>query len=149
MNTVDRIARMRAAQNKAAQSATKPATKPAPQSAAKPTKAPPAVVKHTCGREQPLAAIAGTPCLTCLSQRRRDRAARKHAKRQVKHPEKVQTPRLPDGAAFTVAYDAATETWTGSLTVEGHTFTGSASGVFKLLAQLDRQYQQQEPGSGN
>jgi hypothetical protein len=48
--------------------------------------------------------------------------------------------RLPDGAVFTVAYDAIAEAWTGTLAVEGQTFTGTESGVFKLLVLLDRQY---------
>jgi hypothetical protein len=133
---MDRIQRMRAGQNKAAQ----PATKPAPSPEAKPAKAPPAVILHICGCEQPVAAVAGTPCPACQSRTRRDRAARKHAKRQVKQPHKYQTPRLPDGAVFTVAYDATRESWSGTLAVEGQTFTGTESGVFRLLAQLDQKY---------
>jgi len=140
---MDRTNRLQSRQAKAAQPATNPAAQPAAAAA------PPAVVKHSCGCEPPLAAVAGAPCPACLSRIRRERAARKHAKQQTMHSQKYQTPRLPDGAVFTVAYDAASETWKGSLVVEGQTLTASASGVFRLLTQLDRQYRQQQPGSGS
>jgi hypothetical protein len=53
--------------------------------------------------------------------------------------------RLPDGSQFEVRYDATKEQWSGSLTIltpEGApiTFTGLGSGLFPLLASLDRQY---------
>lgn len=49
--------------------------------------------------------------------------------------------RLPDGSEFNVRYDAATMTWTGTLTIAPEqTFTASASGVFKRLAKLDDAY---------
>jgi hypothetical protein len=55
-----------------------------------------------------------------------------------------QSGRLPDGSRFEVAYDAAQERWSGSLTVPTPggpaTFTGSGSGLFPLLSALDRQY---------
>jgi hypothetical protein len=48
---------------------------------------------------------------------------------------------LPDGSRFDVAYDAVAQAWSGTLSVPAAgTFTASASGVFKLLAQLDAQY---------
>ena len=54
--------------------------------------------------------------------------------------------RLPDGANFNVRYNAQTMTWAGTLVVNGKTYTGSASGVFKLLERLDRCYRQDCPG---
>src|SRR5262249_3281707 len=52
--------------------------------------------------------------------------------------------RLPDGSEFRVAYHAAAERWSGTLTVPtaegGQVFEGEAGGVFRLLTQLDRQY---------
>jgi hypothetical protein len=48
--------------------------------------------------------------------------------------------RLPNGAAFYVVYDAATESWSGCLGVNNTTVSGSASGVFGLLQLLDRRY---------
>jgi hypothetical protein len=132
---MDRTNRLQARQAKATPPAAKPAPSPAPQ-----PKPPPAVVKHICGCDEPVAAIAGSPCPACQSWTRRDRAARKYAKRQAKQPHRYQVPRLPDAAVFNVAYDATRETWTGSLVVEGRTFTGTESGVFNLLVQLDQQF---------
>ena len=58
--------------------------------------------------------------------------------------QKRQVGRLPDQSGFEVRYDAATEMWSGTLTVPGdpmpRTFTASASGVFKLLSSLDKLY---------
>jgi hypothetical protein len=58
--------------------------------------------------------------------------------------------RLPHGARFEVGYDAATATWFGTLAVPvpeaaPAVFTASASGVFKLLARLDRLYRDSLP----
>jgi hypothetical protein len=40
-----------------------------------------------------------------------------------------------------VTYDAKAERWSGTLTITGRpTFTGSASGVFRLLETLDDRY---------
>jgi hypothetical protein len=52
---------------------------------------------------------------------------------------------LPGGSRFEVCYDAEKEQWTGSLIVptpDGTpaTFTGTGSGLFPLLSNLDRQY---------
>jgi hypothetical protein len=59
-----------------------------------------------------------------------------------KHKGRPFTPsqRLPDGAVFHVAYDAAKTQWTGTLTIDGKTFTASKGGVFGLLQELDKQY---------
>ena len=48
--------------------------------------------------------------------------------------------RLPHGATFEVRYDATSETWSGRLTIGEAMFSGQASGVFKLLTQLDDKY---------
>jgi hypothetical protein len=51
--------------------------------------------------------------------------------------------RLPDKAEFHAVYDAATQSWSGSLVIPGlESFDNSASGVFRLLRQLDRSYRQ-------
>jgi hypothetical protein len=52
--------------------------------------------------------------------------------------------RLPDGAKFTLLYDASKELWQGELAVvwEGklRIFSGQGSGVFRLLEKLDVQF---------
>jgi hypothetical protein len=58
----------------------------------------------------------------------------------------VPADRLPDGSRFDVAYDAAAERWSGTLTVpavaggEPAAFSAWASGVFRLLRILDDMY---------
>lgn len=57
--------------------------------------------------------------------------------------------RLPDKSVFLVAYDAATGTWSGKLSMPGsggdaREFRGQAGGVFTLLAKLDAQYRSAE-----
>jgi hypothetical protein len=47
---------------------------------------------------------------------------------------------LPDGARFGVVYSAEQREWTGTLMVDGAEYTSAASGVFKLLAQLDEMF---------
>jgi hypothetical protein len=81
------------------------------------------------------------------------RRSEKEAKKAQEAPQpprrsKIDRPqpeRLPDGSRFEVCYDAAKEEWSGSLTVPTSdgapaTFTGTASGLFRLLSNLDRQY---------
>lgn len=49
--------------------------------------------------------------------------------------------RLPDASMFVAAYEAATQTWTGSLSIPGlQPFQGAASGVFWLMTSLDKMY---------
>jgi hypothetical protein len=55
--------------------------------------------------------------------------------------------RLPDGAVFHVEYDATAETWTGTLAINGQTFKGKASGVFRLLVKLDNDFRAVQNGS--
>jgi len=54
---------------------------------------------------------------------------------------------LPDGSKFAVVYDASKTQWTGTLTIGGSVFTGSASAVFTLLKHLDRQYRESLPST--
>jgi hypothetical protein len=56
---------------------------------------------------------------------------------------KQQKSRLPDGACYTVTYDAASQTWSGTLTIplpSARQFQGTARAVFHLLALLDGMY---------
>jgi hypothetical protein len=55
--------------------------------------------------------------------------------------------RLPDGAVFHVEYSAAAQTWTGTLTVNGQVFKGTAGGVFRLLVKLDDDFRAWKAGS--
>jgi hypothetical protein len=48
--------------------------------------------------------------------------------------------RLPDGAEFTAKYDAKAKRWTGKLTIGDAVFDSSASGVFRLMINLDAAY---------
>jgi hypothetical protein len=112
-------------------------------------------------REQRRAKTAGRACPSCRrkayeerlvqeEKARQEKAQRKAeaAEKQVKtvtQPEKpVQVERrLPHGSAFNVSYDATKAEWHGSLVVpDKGEFTATASGVFRLLQQLDRQYRQ-------
>lgn len=57
-----------------------------------------------------------------------------------KKPQLQSQNRLPDKAKFVVEYDAETQKWIGSLLIGSDTYSGSKSGVFNLLKELDRQY---------
>jgi hypothetical protein len=107
--------------------------------------------------------VAGRVCKTCREQRQRaeqEAAQKRRAERGEVPPvpgrtgrAKVALGRLPHGARFEVGYDAASETWSGTLTVAvpetaPAIFTASASGVFKLLARLDRLYRDSLPPVG-
>jgi hypothetical protein len=108
------------------------------------------------GRRQKL---IGRDCKTCREKKRREQeeAARlRQAEREKKAQDAGQQPqqnkpsrqppgRLPDGSRFEVRFDAGKEQWTGTLTIptaDGTpvTFTGSGSALFRLLANLDKQY---------
>ena len=86
-------------------------------------------------------------------------AAEQEAARQRRQdkPKKERPPaspssRLPDGSRFDVAWDEAKGQWAGSLAVPGlATIIAEASGVFKLLQNLDRLYRAtlaEEPDDG-
>lgn len=94
------------------------------------------------------------PGKKCAACRKADHAARTVAERQAAVERRAAkasaeaavraSRRLPDGSEFHVKYDAAAETWTGTLEVRHSdgvvAFAGKASGVFRLLKDLDRQY---------
>jgi hypothetical protein len=48
--------------------------------------------------------------------------------------------RLPDGAEFTAKYDAKAKRWTGKLKIGDAVFDSTASGVFRLMINLDASY---------
>jgi hypothetical protein len=89
-------------------------------------------------------------CPACREQAQREEqeaAARRRAERPPAAPERkkpTQPPpgRLPDGSCFEVRFDAAAGTWSGTLTIGSAKFTGTSSGVFRLLSLLDQQYRE-------
>jgi hypothetical protein len=105
-------------------------------------------------REQRRAKTAGRPCPACRQKAEAERAAQLESARQAKErkqhekTERQEKPRrqtgprrLPHGSCFNVAYDESRQAWSGILTVPGEgEWTASASGVFRLLQQLDQQY---------
>jgi len=123
------------------------------------------VVKASCGHGAPLPLFADNvdkyraarrakaqnrPCPACFEEAtlraRREAKARKKA---TKNAGKAGKPwraeaagnltRLPDGAEYVAKYDHGTKQWTGVLTVPGaEPVTATASGLFRLLAVLDR-----------
>lgn len=133
---------------------------PAPTAAKAPAlaQAAPAPTKLTwlCGHELDLTQLTKTRCGPCRDKVRQEKAACKREKRDAKYQAKRiaaqnYAERLPDGARFDVTYDAATQTWSGTLVIGALTLTASKSGVFKLLQELDRQYREaqgQEKSSG-
>jgi hypothetical protein len=103
----------------------------------KPT-AGPARVTYSCGHED-----NNRPCKTCLNARSLRRVERKRKKRQgslLLGLAIADERRLPDGAAFTVTYNAESRAWAGKLAIGGAVFEGEASGVFRLLEDLDATY---------
>jgi hypothetical protein len=96
-------------------------------------------------------------CKACREQQQREEQEAAQRRRAERGPDegrkgraKVGLGRLPNGARFDVAYDAAAETWSGTLTIPvpeaaPAVFTGSAPGVFKLLSKLDRLYRDSLP----
>ena len=61
---------------------------------------------------------------------------------QAASQSRIQDQRRPpaDGAKIDIAYNGAIKAWHGTLTIDGKVFEGSASGVFKLLCALDRDF---------
>jgi len=102
--------------------------------------------------------VTDRPCRACRERIRQEEEAATLARRAEKKqraeeaakvarppqekPAVEQAERLPDGSKYDEVYDATKMQWTGTLTVGGQVFTGSAGGVFKLLGALDRQYRQ-------
>jgi hypothetical protein len=110
-------------------------------------------------REQRRAKAASRPCPACRrkiyeerlvqEEKMRQEKAQRRAEAGEKQSQTVTPPpkpaqperRLPHGSAFHVTYDASKTEWQGSLVVpDKGEFTATASGVFRLLRQLDDQY---------
>ena len=112
--------------------------------------------KYRAARRQK---VTNRPCPVCREQRQREEqeaAARRRADRGAAQPARgrkrpTQAPpgRLPDGSCFEVRFDAAAESWSGTLTVGPARFTATAGGVFRLLTLLDRQYRATLPEEGS
>jgi hypothetical protein len=116
--------------------------------------APSIILTHRCGHKIGAASIQGSNCPACVAVSKKAKAARRAESRKAKNPEKAHgsrvhtEERLPDNAAFVVRYEAATRTWAGTLTIPGFPiFDGAATGVFKLLVMLDRQYREHADAS--
>lgn len=140
-------ARMREAIHAArAKQAPPPQTKPPPPSKQKGT--PPVErLDYGCGHPMTLEKAKRFPCPDCWFAARNKRAKARREKAKARPPARG---RLPDGAAFSVTYDAAAMTWTGTLTVPGgRTYTATASAVFKLLARLDDQFRKDSAPHSN
>jgi hypothetical protein len=95
--------------------------------------------------------VTDRPCKACREekQRREQEAAKvrqeekqQRAARSAKKHAAGKQDRLPDGAKFEVVYDAGKTQWTGTLTVSGKVFSGSAGALFTLLNRLDRHFRQ-------
>ena len=102
----------------------------------------------------------GRDCKACRvrkQEQQQEAAESRRAEKEKRKMEQAQRPaasdkaprqvrgRLPNGSRFEVAYDAAREQWSGTLTIprpggEPAVFAGSGSGLFPLLSSLDRQY---------
>jgi hypothetical protein len=103
--------------------------------------------KYRAARRQK---VTGRICPACREQRQQEEqeaAAHRRAGQgavqpagERKRPTQAPPGRLPDGSCFEVRYDAAAETWSGTLTVGPSRFTATAGGVFRLLTLLDGQY---------
>lgn len=142
MNNLDRM-KAAAARGKSPPPATPAGKKLAVPEPAKPSTAqkekppaPPAPLPSTtfgCGHRIGHPPKVKGPCPACCTQRRTQRAQ----KRRLQG-------RLPHGSDFHVTYDAASTTWTGTLTVETAdgpvVFTASRSAVFVLMSALDQQW---------
>jgi hypothetical protein len=101
-------------------------------------------------REQRRKKLANESCKAC----RAEKAAKtvkppQQPKKKPKPSRWVLPERLPDEATFFVRYDAAKEQWRGTLAVDGNTFEGTHTAVFKLLRLLDGKYRDFVRSKGN
>lgn len=96
-------------------------------------------VVYRCSHSESVKAFLAGDCPMCRNKAKQAKAAKNREER-----EKTASPaigRLPDGADFHAVYDAASQTWTGTLIIGGATFRATASGLQKaLLSELDAQY---------
>ncbi len=103
--------------------------------------------------------LTGKPCPQCRQETHRlktdqdqaDAAAKRAANQKPPKPFTPHTSaqhdtvmrkrgRLPNGSAFSVRFSSEKDEWEGTLTVGKHDFHGKASGVFRLLGDLDTKY---------
>jgi hypothetical protein len=112
----------------------------------KPEAPPDSVIRHVCGHHSGVRYLSGYVCPACLGKARRERNLRKNARRGER--DGTNGGRLPGGSAYLVSYDSATQTWGGTLEIPAadgapaRCFTDSASGVMKLLRQLDGKFRE-------
>lgn len=107
-------------------------------------KSPKPSVTHACGHARTIKEVEGSYCPACIKATRQ-KAIQRKAERRKAQEAKVggsQDSRLPDGAVFSVTYSAERTMWGGCLVIGSQNFQGEASGVFKLLEQLDRKYRE-------
>jgi hypothetical protein len=138
MNRVEQMRQKQTANGNASKPPEAKAPKPAPAAAPKPAQP---VVRYSCGHDRPLADVASKQCPACRQEAAARRAARNAAK-----PARLDAThgRLPDGAAYHKQYDAATQTWTATLTIPGlPVMTAMASGSYTVERLLDGIYRQQ------
>jgi hypothetical protein len=94
------------------------------------------VVTFACGHKIGVKHAQKRNCDGCCRKNQAARRTRYSANKR----DKVAPSRLPDNSSFAVVYDAANTRWCGTLTINGVAYEGEHSGVFKLLAALDRMY---------
>jgi hypothetical protein len=98
-----------------------------------------AYITPACGHRLGVKSLRQAVCPACQTAKR----IAKNKARSLARPWGKHVPtRLPDNSRFDVLYDAATESWTGTLTAGAVTFEASDSAVFGLLVKLDRLYRQ-------
>ena len=131
MSTLDKIRQKHGQPPTGAIQAAKP-TKAQPKPATAPTR-----VMCSCGHED-----NNRPCGECRNAAHVAKVERNRLKREARKGSlpSADEGRLPDGAAFTVAYHAISKRWSGKLAIGGAVFEGKASGVFRLLQNLDAAY---------
>jgi hypothetical protein len=98
-------------------------------------------------RKERRAKLVSRPCQACRAQRQQEEQQAAQQRRQERRRGRTLPERLPDRSRFEVVYDAATQSWSGTLTVGTDTFTDTAGGVFRLLELLDRQYRDFQAGT--
>jgi hypothetical protein len=101
-----------------------------------------AILHHSCGHPIDLKGLVTGNCGSCAAKNRQERLARWKGKKREQAESKNQ--RLPDGSEFHVKYDSGKKLWSGELVCfppgDGKTFSAEASGVFRLLSELDAKY---------
>jgi hypothetical protein len=110
------------------------ASSPEPARKGPPVECEPRVIlTYSCGHKIGARFLQGSKCPHCQAQARKGRQPRQRVRPEA---------RLPHGASFLAVYDAAAEQWSGLLTVDERTFEAQASGIFRLMTELDRRYRE-------